>query len=108
MKRIDYNVFSSQCDKKLYMASDLQAILDNPKTPKVLFIRYRENNDLSPEEWAKSQPITIESHGHTYKKTGDLFERSWSNRKVVDATVLYTREIVETFKEYAVKYTIID
>ena len=28
--------------------------------------------------------------------------------KVVDETVLYTREIVETFKEYAVKYTIID
>lgn len=93
---------------KICTVSDLQAIFDNPKTPKVLFIRYRENDYLSPEEWAKSRPITIERHGHTYKKTDDLFERTWSNRKVVDETVLYTREIVETFKEYAVKYTIID
>ena len=87
----------------------LQATFDNPKTtPKVLFVRYRENSDLSPEEWVKSQPDTIERHGHTYKKTDDLFKRTWSSRKVVDATVLYTREIVETFTEYAVKYIIID
>lgn len=108
MKRIDYNRFSSQCDKKLCMVSDLQVGFDPKTTPKVLFVRYRENNCLSPKEWAKSQPDTIEHHGHTYKKTDGLFERTWSNSKVVDATVLYTREIVETFIEFSVKYTIID
>lgn len=87
----------------------LQATFDNPKTtPEVLFVRYRENNDLSPEEWCKAQPDTIKSHGHTYEKTDGLLERSWSSRRVVNESVLYTREIVETFKEYAVKYTIID
>lgn len=108
MKRIDYNVFSSQCDKKLYTTSDLQEVFNNLNVPKVLFVRYRENNGLSPEEWCKAQPDTINSHGHTYEKTDGLLERTWSNRRVVDESVLYTREIVETFKEYAVKYTIID
>lgn len=90
-------------------ATGLQATFDNPKTtPKVLFVRYRENSDLSPEEWVKSQPDTIERHGHTYKKTDKLFERTWSNRKVVDSSVLYTKEIVETFTAYAVRYIIID
>lgn len=93
---------------KIGTVSDLQAIFDSKTTPKVLFVRYRENNCLSPEEWVESQPDTIESHGHTYKKTDGLLERTWSNRKVVDASVLYTREIVETFIEFAVKYIIID
>lgn len=92
---------------KICTISDLQAVF-NPKTPKILFVKYRENNCLSPKEWVESQPDTIERHGHTYKKTDGLLERTWSNRKVVNASVLYTREIVETFKEYAVKYTIID
>lgn len=92
---------------KIYTVSDLEAVF-NPKTPKILFVKYRENNDLSPEEWVKSQPDTIERYGHTYKKTDGLLERTWSNRKVVEASVLYTREIVETFTEYAIKYIIID
>lgn len=87
----------------------LQATFDNPKTtPKVLFVRYRENSDLSPEEWVKSQPDTIERHGHTYKKTDKLFERSHSNRKLVKVTCCYTKEIVETFTEYAVRYIIVN
>lgn len=93
---------------KIGTISDLQAVFDPKTTPKVLFVRYRENNGLSPEEWCKAQPDTINSHGHTYEKTDGLFKRTWSNRRVVDESVLYTREIVETFKEYAVKYTIID
>ena len=105
MQRINYNVFSSQCDKKLYMASDLQ--IPSNETPEGFYMRYREC-DLSPLEWVKSQPITINRHGHTYKKIDRLYERSWSNRKVVDTSVLYTREIVETFREFAVKYIIID
>lgn len=105
MRRIDYNVFSSQCDKKLCMVSDLQ--IPSNETPEGLCVKYREC-DLSPLEWAKSQPITINRHGHTYKKIDKLYERSWSNRKVIEATALYTREIVETFTELIVRYVIID
>lgn len=105
MGRIDYNVFSSQCDKKLCMVSDLQ--ISSNKIPEGLYVKYRMCH-LSPEEWAKSQPDTIERHGRTYKKIDRLYERTWSNRKVVDSSVLYTREIVETFTEHAVKYIIID
>ena len=93
---------------KIYTVSDLQAGSDNPKTPEVLFVRYREDDYFSPEEWAKSQPDTIERHGHIYKKTDKLFERSHSNRKLVKVTCCYTKEIVETFIEYAVRYIIVN
>lgn len=105
MKRIDCNVFSSQCDKKLCMASDLQ--IPSNKIPEGLYVKYRECN-LSPLEWAKSQPDTIKRHGHTYKKVDRLYERTWSKREVVGATFLYTREIVETFTEFSVQYMLID
>lgn len=105
MQRIDYNAFLSQCDKKLCTASDLQ--IPSNETPEGLCAKYREC-DLSPLEWAKSQPITIKRHGHTYKKIDRLYERTWSNRNVVYATGLYTKEIVETFTEFTVRYIIID
>ena len=90
---------------KICTIPDLQ--IPSKEIPEVLCVKYRKCH-LSLEEWAKSQSDTIECYGHTYKKIDGLYERTWSNRKVVDASVLYTREIVETFTEFAVKYIIID
>lgn len=80
---------------------------DKKETPEGFYVKYRECC-LSPLEWAKSQPVIINRHGHTYKKIDRLYERSWSNKKVVDQSFFYTREIVETFRECAIKYIIID